>query len=260
MGPRFAPVRSITHSLGPFCCLLATLERLQGFGRKITAIYEMSSSGRRLPATEGVRGLAVLLVFFVHFDQLIASMLPRSSVSAQVFHWAGTVGHSGVDLFFLLSGHLIYAVLQSGKRTVWGFFARRIHRIYPTFLVVLALYVIGSLVLPLPSKIPHGMWPALCYLAENVLLLPGLFTITPLLTVAWSLSYEALYYVSLSGLYWAVNLGRRDRPARVWLIHHPDCRVLRVFREVVERRDSDAGSEACATRPNDHVRGRNTGV
>jgi peptidoglycan/LPS O-acetylase OafA/YrhL len=164
---------------------------------------------------EGVRGLAVLLVFLVHFDQLIASLLPNHSFSRTILHWAGEMGHAGVDLFFLLSGYLIYGLIRSGKKSVPEFLARRVQRIYPTFLVVLAGYIIYMLLVPSQSKIPPSSGAALLYLAANALLLPGLFAIVPLITVAWSLSYEVFFYAAMPALYLLGRMRFWKRAARV---------------------------------------------
>jgi len=72
---------------------------------------------------------------------------------------------------------------------------RRIQRIYPAFLVVFATYIALSFVFPAENRIPHGTAAASGYLLANALLLPGLFPIVPLITVAWSLSYEMFFYL-----------------------------------------------------------------
>jgi exopolysaccharide production protein ExoZ len=190
----------------------ATIRRLAA---RMTGVYEVSSGGSRVRAMEGIRGVAVGLVFFVHFYQLYAQYLPPQFISSRIFHWAGTVGHTGVDLFFVLSGYLIYGVVRGGKKSVPEFLRRRLQRIYPTFLTVFAIYLVCMLVLPSRSKIPSGFGPGSLYLLENALLLPGLFSIPPMITVAWSLSYEIFYYVSLPLLFWFC--GMRQWTAR-WRI------------------------------------------
>jgi peptidoglycan/LPS O-acetylase OafA/YrhL len=155
---------------------------------------------------EGVRGFAVILVFFVHYHSLFSHLLYENSFNYHISNFLGTVGSVGVDLFFVLSGYLIYgAVVRKPVRYV-DFARRRVERIYPTFLAVFAIYLIFSLALPRESKIPSGAPDAVVYILANICLLPGLFNITPIITVAWSLSFEFLYYltlpliVSLSGM------------------------------------------------------------
>lgn len=144
---------------------------------------------------EGLRGIAVLLVFFVHYS---SGMAPYFGPKGKDLWWiAGIheIGNSGVDLFFVLSGFLIYKAVIHRPINYRKYAYRRIERIYPVFLAVLLLYVLLSYAFPHLSRIPMG-WPdAFAYLMANVLLLPGMFSIEPIITVAWSLSYEAFYYI-----------------------------------------------------------------
>lgn len=146
---------------------------------------------------EGLRGFAVFLVFLVHYVTLTEpwiSATPDFDLFTTSLH---TVGHAGVDLFFVLSGYLIYGSLIKRDQPFITFISRRAQRIYPAFLVVLMIYVLLSFAFPAENKIPQQALPALSYLFQNLLLLPGLFPIEPIITVAWSLSYEMFYYLVL---------------------------------------------------------------
>src|SRR5262249_31126812 len=105
------------------------------------------------------------------------------------------IGDTGVDLFFVLSGYLIYGSLIARRQAFLPFISRRIERIYPAFVVVFALYVALAFAFPMENKIPGNVVDGALYLVANVLLLPGLFPIRPLNTVAWSLSYEMFFYL-----------------------------------------------------------------
>jgi exopolysaccharide production protein ExoZ len=105
------------------------------------------------------------------------------------------IGNAGVDLFFVLSGYLIYGTLIKREKPFFLYIRRRIQRIYPTFLVVFILNIVLSLVFPVESKFPDGLFLSLIYIIENLLLLPGLFKIDPIITVARSLSYEFFFYL-----------------------------------------------------------------
>src|SRR5580704_9159217 len=72
-------------------------------------LYEMPDSAGRIKSMEGLRGAAVALTFFVHYFTLASVCLTPASWGYRVGHFLGEIGHSGVDLFFLLSGYLIYA-------------------------------------------------------------------------------------------------------------------------------------------------------
>ena len=86
---------------------------------------------------EGLRGFAVLLVFFVHYMALIEPWLGDDAAWAETVSLVvADVGNAGVDLFFMLSGYLIYGSLLARPQPYGLFLRRRIERLYPTFLVV----------------------------------------------------------------------------------------------------------------------------
>lgn len=162
----------------------------------LTDTFEVAHSGHRtLRSMEGLRGFAVFLVFLVHYTTLVEPLLSRGSFEMQLAATVRAIGNAGVDLFFVLSGYLIYGLLIRRPTPFLPYLARRAQRIYPTFLAVFALYLILMLLLPAENKVPAGIGNAALYLLQNLLLLPGMLPIEPLITVAWSLSYEFFYYL-----------------------------------------------------------------
>lgn len=155
----------------------------------------VSSQGRIVPM-EGMRGFAAMLVFLVHFRALFGHYAEGTVLFSPVYV-LGALGHTGVDVFFILSGYLIYGIVMDGRFTFWRFFDRRVRRLYPTFLVVFAVYLSASLLLPTRSKLPSSWLEATPYVAANLLMLPGMLPIKPIITVAWSLSYEWFFYLLL---------------------------------------------------------------
>lgn len=164
---------------------------------------------------EGLRGVAVILVFLVHYVTLIEPWLPEGGASRTVSGVLFRVGHSGVDLFFVLSGYVIYGALIARPRPFVSFLRRRLQRIYPAFAVILLLYLGLSFVFPNQSKLPPEPGPAALYIAANAAMLPGLFNIVPIITVAWSLSYELFFYIALPMLLTATRLRGWSPLARV---------------------------------------------
>lgn len=146
---------------------------------------------------EGMRGIAVLLVFFVHFHALFSGYLNPGTRLFEASHFLGMVGNAGVDLFFVLSGYLIYGALLRRQPRYLKFIWRRAERIYPTFLCVLCLYLIASASRPQISKVHGTAAFDAAEIAANVLLLPGIFHINAIVTVAWSLSYEFFFYLTI---------------------------------------------------------------
>lgn len=175
--------------------------------------FELSRSGhsQNLLPMEGLRGLAVTLVFLVHYSSLVAPWIQGLSGQMAVSSVMHAIGNSGVDLFFVLSGYLIYGSLIEHPQPFAMFMWRRVERIYPTFLVVFTVYLVLSFVFSNESKLPKDPTAAALYVIANVLLLPGIFPIEPIISVAWSLSYELFFYL-LIPLVIGV-LGLRERGA-----------------------------------------------
>lgn len=162
--------------------------------RRLEQWFELGpAEANRLLPMEGLRGLAVLLVFFVHFGAQIKNTLwlqiPGIGIALQ------TLGHAGVDLFFVLSGYLIYGMTLRRPRPYLGFLGRRAQRLYPTFLVVLVLELGMALASTSRGYLPTDSGELAATLVANLLFLPGVFPIKPIVTVAWSLSYEVAFYL-----------------------------------------------------------------
>jgi peptidoglycan/LPS O-acetylase OafA/YrhL len=107
----------------------------------------------RLPALDGVRGLAVLLVFVYH----AVRQLPYTAGPEALVHRIVNAGWIGVDLFFVLSGFLITGILLEAKGSpsyFRTFYVRRVLRIVPVYLVFLAviLWVAPAAALATPAQ------------------------------------------------------------------------------------------------------------
>src|ERR1043166_1883859 len=94
------------------------------------------------PALDGLRGIAIIAVLAVH--------------THHIFGWSIlNGGNIGVDIFFVLSGFLITALLieewqSKGHVSLKGFYWRRILRLVPALLVLLtSLYLFANALLPI---------------------------------------------------------------------------------------------------------------
>lgn len=93
----------------------------------------------RLPALDGLRGLAVLVVVCSHASGIGLHLHPA-------FDWRGT-GRLGVFLFFVLSSFLLTRIALAAppdelrRPRYWGQYTqRRLLRVLPVYLVILGLY------------------------------------------------------------------------------------------------------------------------
>ena len=162
----------------------------------LRSTFEVSHTAHNtIRSMEGIRGFAVFLVFLVHYTTLIQPWLQHGSIAYQAAIYTHSIGNIGVDLFFVLSGYLIYGMLIKKHRPFKSYLMRRIQRIYPTFTVVFVIYLVLSGVFHSESKIPYDWEQGGIFILQNYLLMPGLFDVPAIITVAWSLSYEFFYYL-----------------------------------------------------------------
>lgn len=177
------------------------------------SLFEFSGHDRLL-AMEGLRGVAVGLVFLQHY---CASFINLTDLDGPAFLVAGAFlhfGNYGVELFFVMSGFLIYGMLLKKRPDFFSFMNRRAVRLYPAFLVALAIGILLDPMRPMP-RIPGDGLDAALYLGANVAFLPGLLPIEPLFTVNWSLSYEWWFYVVCTLLIGSFGLARFPRAIRI---------------------------------------------
>jgi peptidoglycan/LPS O-acetylase OafA/YrhL len=103
---------------------------------------------RFYPALNGLRGFAVLLVFFEHY-------FPWAPVWMQ---W----GWTGVDFFFVLSGFLITGILydtRHAENRFRNFYVRRTLRIFPLYYAILILVAISIPIFHWIWKPQWFLWP-----------------------------------------------------------------------------------------------------
>jgi peptidoglycan/LPS O-acetylase OafA/YrhL len=151
------------------------------------------SSKRHYVALDGLRGLAILLVFFFHYGDL-------SHSSSGVLRFVGLVkdgGWMGVDLFFVLSGFLITGILLDSRqhpRYFRKFYIRRALRLFPVFYGVAALLLLLTPYFHLDWR-PAQAW-YLFYAANFVQLHDfSLSFVGPFkLMHLWSLALEEQFY------------------------------------------------------------------
>jgi len=99
---------------------------------------------RRDAALDGLRGLAILLVFIFHYGGGLQSTKPAQRLAGYFtqFSWCGVV------LFFALSGFLITGSLWETNHTAYrlrNFYARRALRILPLYILALLATAIAAL-------------------------------------------------------------------------------------------------------------------
>jgi peptidoglycan/LPS O-acetylase OafA/YrhL len=163
---------------------------------KIESPAERLSFRDHLPALDGLRGVAVLAVFFYDYANGLSTKVPSGPVHALGLIFA--FGWSGVDLFFVLSGFLITGILydtQRDPRYYAIFYARRALRILPPFCLLALAFMILTPFVGAHWRIAHVAF--LLYVGYPFALIwPSVMQISPLLLTnhLWSLCAEEQFY------------------------------------------------------------------
>lgn len=186
----------------------------------------VAGGSSRIAPMEGLRGYAVFLIFCVHlggnslayFRGLRASgvdMLGAPSLVDSVLSYL-TKSHYGVDLFFLLSGFLIFRILRRDREkfNYLRFLKNRSLRIYPAFLVTLAIVMVVKIFI---TETDSFGWVRF---AQNLLLMNGMegSGVEPYNYVTWSLFYEFAFYLVFPLILLFRKQGVLDSPARLFAI------------------------------------------
>tara|TARA_R110002095_G_scaffold94422_2_gene82189 strand:- start:2856 stop:4076 length:1221 start_codon:yes stop_codon:yes gene_type:complete len=103
--------------------------------------FEPVTSAKHVPALDGVRGVAILLVLCFHSGLIIVG----SGTAGHMYDIVARSCWCGVDLFFVLSGFLITGILLDARESPHffrNFYARRVLRIFPLYYgVILWLFI-----------------------------------------------------------------------------------------------------------------------
>jgi peptidoglycan/LPS O-acetylase OafA/YrhL len=150
-----------------------------------------------IPALDGLRGIAIILVMLHHFTYY----RPETGIDA-VIAGVPLFGWVGVDLFFVLSGFLITGILLDSRgstRYFTNFYARRTLRIFPLYYLVLFLALVALPQFPSVHTVLAGdiemppRWPYWAYLTNFSVAERGF--VHGWVDVAWSLAIEEQFYL-----------------------------------------------------------------
>jgi hypothetical protein len=172
---------------------------------------EAASSGGALTAgsglaLDGLRGLSAQVVFIGH---LLTILVP--TLGAGTVHFLGWSARAAVIIFFCLSGFVITSsilrVREYGEFTLQDYIVRRIARIYPPYLLAIAVSWLAFLLVKGTEALsPVSFGTEL--LRALVFLNRGHDVVTQMDGPLWSLRLEVIAY-AIAGLF-AYTLIRRD--------------------------------------------------
>lgn len=137
-----------------------------------------------IPSLDGIRAIAVTLVFFAHSG--LEKLFP---------------GSLGVTIFFVLSGYLITTLMRiehahSGAISYRSFYLRRLLRLMPPLMIVIAVAGLLSALSIIDGRFtPAGMISALFYFGNYYVIAHDYHGMPAGIGVVWSLAIEEHYYL-----------------------------------------------------------------
>lgn len=148
---------------------------------------------------EGLRGLLALLVLAIH----IVKMASKVHLVAVPGSLAQFLGPYRACIFFAISGFFSVQTLTRNS-DLKRFAGRRLARIYPLFFLLhLVMFIMGPhLNYEWMGQLRADKGSYLVAFVSNLLLLPGLIDLPIAQKNAWTLSYEAAFYLLLGVLFW----------------------------------------------------------
>lgn len=106
------------------------------------------------------------------------------------------LGMYGVLVFFLVSGYIIPASLEH-RGDVRGFWISRVFRLYPLYLLVIALVLLLAFWVPVREQVPRD----LSGVAAHLSMLLDVVHTGGVADPMWTLSYEMVFYLLVTALF-----------------------------------------------------------
>ncbi|WP_347558819.1 acyltransferase [Robbsia sp. KACC 23696] len=139
---------------------------------------------------QAARGFAAIFVVFAHTAFTIAK---DKYLGFDPFNGFWNFGYSGVPFFFVISGFVIFFSHWSDAGNVgrlWNYVKKRLLRIYPLYWVTLLFVAPPILLKDSGAEDVHGFG-----LLLSSILLVHISSAATILTVAWTLYHEILFYL-----------------------------------------------------------------
>jgi len=160
----------------------------------------------RLRELDALRGIAALAVVFYHYTTQYNKLFGHSTE----LNWQLPLGSLGVQLFFIISGFVIFLTLDSIKKPM-DFVVSRSSRLYPAYwsAIIITTIVVWTCGL-------QGEERSLFTTLANFTMVQGIFAIPDVDGVYWTLLYELIFYIimftffkwgNLKNIHWLIVAG-----------------------------------------------------
>ncbi|MBT9501020.1 MAG: acyltransferase [Burkholderiaceae bacterium] len=167
---------------------------MQSLIQAATAAAEPSGRtlhAQRVQEIDALRGIAAMAVVLFHYTTRFVELYPPAVAPSLLFGY----GHYGVNLFFIISGYVIFMTLERTTRPM-DFAVSRFSRLFPAYWFAIFLTFAFTHWLGLPGKTVD-----LGTAFGNMLMIHGLFRIPHVDGTYWTLEVELLFYCGMLLLY-----------------------------------------------------------
>ncbi|WP_310740341.1 acyltransferase [Microbispora sp. H10885] len=156
---------------------------------------ERPAGAGRLAWLDALRGIGAMAVVAEHaLPWVMPSLRP---------YWF-SLGMYGVLVFFLVSGYIIPASLEK-RGDVGAFWISRVFRLYPLYLLVIAVVLVMAIWVPVRQEVPRH--PSA--VAAHLSMLLDVVHVGAVADPMWTLSYEMVFYLLVTALF-AGGMHRRS--------------------------------------------------
>lgn len=165
-----------------------------------------TAANQRLGEIDALRGLAALAVVLFHYTTQYQNLFPSAAQASVSAPW----GYLGVNLFFIISGFVIFMTLDRTRRPM-DFVVSRFSRLFPSHWLAIALTFTVVSLFGLPGKdvtLPQAL--------ANTVMLHGFAHVPHVDGVYWTLEVELLFYIAMYMLYRFGKLSSVHRA--IWLL------------------------------------------
>lgn len=177
--------------------------------------------GRRLLELDALRGLAAAAVVLFHFTGRFDQLFGHAGRPLFFAPW----GEFGVDLFFMISGFVIFMTLDRAKNAS-EFVVGRFSRLFPAYWTALAITFAVVSLCGLPGEeVKFGAALA------NLTMIQGVFKFPHVDGAYWSLQVELFFYAAMLLLHrvGALKGGRVYRTLAVWIVLAAGVRIADIL-------------------------------
>jgi exopolysaccharide production protein ExoZ len=144
------------------------------------AVASQGIMTNKVVGLQAARAIAALAVAYFHSKMMLAGF---PGVQTDCMPFLTEYGYLGVNFFFAISGYVICIVTSRADFTVTGFAIKRVFRLWPVYLAVLAVTIFLKRAYSLSE---------LGFVGYSATLLP--LREMPFLPVSWSLEHEVVFY------------------------------------------------------------------